>query len=84
MASAAGNLTRAIARSRVEIRERTANLGASGALTLLARDYLYLVAARCKNNATHRGFLMRPCRWTYRRFFEAIRRHRDVNNGGAR
>jgi hypothetical protein len=76
MAHAAGDSTRANARSRVENRQYPQNLAAGGAVTPLALERFDLVAARCELECAHRAFQRHASRSTLQRLLDAIRRHR--------
>jgi hypothetical protein len=83
MAHAAGNSTRASVQSHADSTERPKNLQAGGPLCPLAFERFDLVAARCELDCAHRAFRTRSSHCTAHRFFEALRRYRELV-GGAR
>src|SRR5215469_972032 len=62
MAHAAGDCTRAIARSRVEISEHPQNVTAGGDITSRTFQHSDLVAAWCELNCAHQVFYPSACR----------------------
>jgi hypothetical protein len=81
MAHAAGNSTRASARSRVGFSEYPQDLAAGGVITLLAFERFDLVAARCELECAHRAFQRQTSRLTLQRLLNAIRRHPELTRG---